>query len=267
MRSTLLLPFGAAKLGAVVVALALGLVMRARAEVVEFPGPEFQGKPVKLTAFYTTPEGTGPHPVVVLMPSGSGTWSNDARWAEQFNEWGFAALRVESLTPRGYDDMFDRSGGGVGLGDLAQDLAIAIDWLRSKHEIERDRIYVAGWSAGAAAVLIRLPRLDSTFVAGAIAIYPPCKRITRDSDAVPVRLLLIVGNQDPQAPAAECARTYAEQIARGAIEFVQYPHADHLFDAESVSAYRPADAKDAVQRVRRFLTSIGPDGKSPSDQQ
>ena len=175
-------------------------------------------------------------------------------------------MRVESLTPRGYDDMFDRSGGGVGLGDLAQDLAIAIDWLRSNPEIETDRTYVAGWSAGAAAVLIRLPQLDPTFVAGAIAIYPPCKWVTRDSDAAPVRLLLIVGGLDPQAPAAECARTYAEQIARGAIELVQYPHADHLFDAESGSAYRPADAKDAVQRVHRFLTSIEPDGESRSDQ-
>ena len=221
--------------------------------MVEFPGPEFRGAPVTLTGFYTRPDGPGPHPAVVLMPSGSGTWSNDARWAEHLNAWGFAALRVESLTPRGFDDMFERYEGGVWFDDLAKDLEIAIDWLRSRPGIDRDRIHVAGWSAGAGAVLMRLPHLDAGRVAGAIAVYPPCEWIEIDSDAVPVPLLLVLAGKDALAVPTHCSRRYAEQVAAGAVERVEYPEADHLFDAEGEPQHRPADAEDARRRVRRFL--------------
>lgn len=228
----------------------------AHAVEVEFDGPEFQGAAVKLTGFYTLPEGSGPHPAAILMPSGSGTWSNDARWAERFNAWGFAALRVESLAPRGYEHM--GPGVPIAMEDLAKDLAIAIDWLRARPAIDGSRVYVAGWSAGGGAALLRLSKLDPAVTPGAIAIYPPCQWIDPPSDAVPVPLLLLLGGADAWAPAASCAERYAAQIEKGLVTYVEYPEAGHLFDAESEATYRPADAADAIERVRGFVTGRKP---------
>ncbi len=225
--------------------------LTARAEEVKFPGPEFHGDPVTLTGFYTLPKGAAPHPAVILMPSASGTWSNDARWAERFNAWGFAALRVESLTPRGYDFM----GLGITLDDLAVDLGLAIEWLRAKPEIEGSRIYVAGWSAGGAAVLLRLGQLDPAVTPAAIAIYPSCKWFHAASDAVPVPVLLIMGGADRASPPAACREDYKAQIEKGLITFVVYPEAAHLFDAEAEKVYRPTDAEDAAKRIRAIISA------------
>lgn len=225
----------------------------ARADDVQFAGPTFEGKAVTLTGFYTLPKAEGPHPAVILMPSGSGTWSNDARWAERFNAWGFAALRVESLTPRGYEHM--GPGVPIMMEDLAADLGLAIDWMRSKPEIDGSRIYAVGWSAGAGAVLLGLSRLDPAVTPRAIAVYPPCEWVKPSSDAVPVPLLVLAGSADTQAPPAKCTEKYKAPIEKGLITFVEYPSAGHLFDAEGEDAYRPSDAADAAERIRDFLAA------------
>ena len=91
----------------------------------------------------------------------------------------------------------------------------------------------------------------------AIVIYPPCKWFNPASDTVPVPVLLIAGGADVgyQSQAPVCAEKYKAQIEKGLITFVEYPEADHLFDAEGGEAYRPTTTEDAAKRIRAFISA------------
>jgi dienelactone hydrolase len=199
---------------------------------------------------YTLPDGAGPHPAVILMPSCVGPWSNDARWAERFNSWGFAALRVESHKPRGGEHMCSPFS-SIGMDDLAADIPMAIQWLRLKPDIDSSRIYVVGWSSGAGGLLLQLSSLSPKNTPAVVALYPPCRFVWPDSKKVPVRLLILAGDDDFMA--GGCARMYKEEIASGRVTYVEYPDAGHLFDAEGEDSYQASAAADAANQVRQLL--------------
>lgn len=116
------------------------------------------GAGITLAGTLTTPEGSGPFPAVILL-TGSGAQDRDetimdhkpfAVWADALTRRGVAVLR--------YDD---RGVGGSGGGsnddttaDFATDARAAMDYLRTRPEIDANRIGLMGHSEGGSTALI-----------------------------------------------------------------------------------------------------------------
>ena len=129
----------------------------------------------------------------------------DGAWVERFTSWGFAVLRLDSLGPRAKTC---NSSGDLPSFDRAVDAYSAKEWLSQRPEIDPDRIILAGWSHGGAAVLTALgspPPLfgarkgTKPFVAG-IAFYPDC--FTPNEVQAPV--LILIGSADTWSPVNLC---------------------------------------------------------------
>jgi pimeloyl-ACP methyl ester carboxylesterase len=121
-------------------------------EEVTFPGG---GEGVELAGTLTLPKGPGPHPAIVLM-SGSGAQDRDESLRPISTLKPFALI-ADALTQAGvavlrYDDR--GVGGSTGdyaaatVQDLAADGAAALDYLRTRDEIDPARIGLLGHSEG-----------------------------------------------------------------------------------------------------------------------
>ncbi|MGH7570661.1 MAG: alpha/beta hydrolase family protein [Gemmatimonadota bacterium] len=126
----------------------------------------FRNGDVELAGTLILPSDTGPFPVVVFL-HGSGP---EARWPSRFlarrlaNE-GFAALIWDK---RGVGD----SGGdwqAASFEDQAQDVAAAVAFLRSRPEIDPERVGIHGHSQGGTIAPLAAVRSEADFVIGSAA--------------------------------------------------------------------------------------------------
>ena len=108
---------------------------------------QFKSGETSLAGVLVLPRGDGPHPAVVLLHGsgrqGKATWEYRS-WADLLCRQGLAALYYDK---RGVGD----SGGefGSGLRQLASDGRAAVEYLRSRSEVDAARIGLHGWSQGA----------------------------------------------------------------------------------------------------------------------
>jgi pimeloyl-ACP methyl ester carboxylesterase len=123
-----------------------------RVEEVRFPGG---GPGVDLAGTLTLPEGTGPHPAVVLM-SGSGAQDRDESLRPVSTLKPFALL-ADALTSAGLAVLrYDDRGVGGSTGDydaatireLAGDGAAALTYLRGRDDVDAERTGLLGHSEG-----------------------------------------------------------------------------------------------------------------------
>ncbi len=110
---------------------------------------------VELAGSLTLPEGPGPHPAIVLM-SGSGAQDRDeslrpaalikpfALIADALTSAGVAVLRYDDRGVGGSSGDY----AGATITDLASDGAAALDYLRSRPDIESTRLGLLGHSEG-----------------------------------------------------------------------------------------------------------------------
>ena len=159
-------------------AVSMPLILTRTAEVVEVAGPPSRPQTpippfpyaaeevtvrnesagISLAGTLTLPRGAGPFPAVVLL-TGSGAQDRDetifehrpfAVWADALTRRGIAVLR--------YDDRGMGGSGGGSLeettADFATDARAAMDYLRSRPEIDAGRIGLMGHSEGGSTALI-----------------------------------------------------------------------------------------------------------------
>jgi dienelactone hydrolase len=124
------------------------------------------------------PDGTAPYPAVVLLRCG-GISEHDRAWAQRLNGWGYAALVVDSFTPRGYPDGICARGIVVPPDLRAGDAFAAAAWLCAQPFILGERIGVIGFSHGGSTVLKAiLEHVVQSAVTipfrAAVAYYPRC---------------------------------------------------------------------------------------------
>jgi dienelactone hydrolase len=106
----------------------------------------FTNGPVRLAGTVTVPKGGGPHPAVILIHGAGGTipTRDFGYWSSYFAGHGVAVLA------------FDKRGGGASTGDantatyedLADDVLAGLTYLRSRSDIDRNRIGFYGTSNG-----------------------------------------------------------------------------------------------------------------------
>jgi dienelactone hydrolase len=91
----------------------------------------------------------GPFPAVVVLHGCSGISSHSAKIADQLASWGYLALTVDSLGPRG---MTSHCGGGW-FSDQTFDAYAALRYLAQLDFVDPTRVAVLGQSMGGAAAL------------------------------------------------------------------------------------------------------------------
>jgi dienelactone hydrolase len=243
-------------------------------ETVHFPSAD--GK-TTLTGYMFRPAGSGPHPAVVMMHGRAGPYSTlrpgqydnanlTARhrlWGQFWAERGYLALHVDSFGPRGYPAGFGKHSYGSRPPEVSEqsvrpyDAYGALAYLRSREDVDRQRIGLQGWSNGGMAVLATLaprppgpsdPTPESGFRA-AIASYPSCRFQEKQEDYRPYApLLLMVAGDDDEVSPVVCRR-FNEQIKRrgATVEFIWFEEAQHSFDDPGKRKQSHAPNRDALK--------------------
>ena len=260
---------------AIGLALSLGAAAGRAGTLVEFPNVS-DNAPTKLRGYLARPDAglsallgshsdrAGPYPAVAVLHGCGGFSSHSARIADQMGSWGYVALTVDSLSPRGFAN---HCGGGP-FPDQAFDAYAALRYLSQLDFVDPARVAVLGQSMGGSAVLYAVDRdlaaqyFNERFRA-AIAYYPGCG-IPAVTMTAPT--LVLIGEADDWNPAERCRQMVAHSRSDGAtIALSVYPGAYHAFDVAQLTPgvrflghwleYNEPAARDAEQKLRRFLAA------------
>jgi dienelactone hydrolase len=234
--------------------------------------PPFPAEPKAGTAFHSfrQPAGPGPFPAVVLLHTCGGMRTgHTVRWADRLAGQGYAALVVDSFTPRGSPACGVPHFFPATLAQVADDAFAALQHLRQRPDVDARRIGVMGFSYGASAALRTSSaryRRDVGGFQAAVAFYPLC--VSPRSDWPPAAqersnnlyadieapTLILMGEADNDTPsvAANCARE-VEGLRRAGrpIAITLYPGAGHVFDGGA--NYHPAAATQATRDMFEFF--------------
>jgi len=210
------------------------------------------------------PEGKAPFPAVVILSGCNGVKRATRVWAHRLTSWGYAALIVDSFTPRGLENVCHR-GRELPGPERAKDALAAAAYLRTRPDIDPTRIGLlgyshGGWSAITAARQSIVEASRTPPFAAIVAYYPNCP-----PGAPPLvsDLLILAGSADDWAPATRCTalvERYAGAQAHMPVLKI-YPGAPHSFDVNRPErvylghrlAYDAAAATDSFAMARQFL--------------
>lgn len=231
------------------------------------------------------PDGPGPFPALALFSGCDGVRDNMGLWADAAVAQGWAALIVDSHTPRGLDDYevwrVICAGQLLTGAERAGDVGVALDALRSDPRIDSDRLLLVGASHGGWAVLDFLAFLQTgrrpdgltawpggsasaagAGVVGAFVLYPYCGPGSRAAragwpDGILVTMILVeddrITGEEPCEDLAQrmrdTGRTVDLSIARGVT---------HGFDQKERSALSALEFDEAATAVAmaRFLALL-----------
>jgi dienelactone hydrolase len=204
------------------------------------------GYSAKLPVEIHLPTGQGPYPAVILM-HGSGGYGPSARknlgrYAAALNETGFAAVMVDSFSPRGVvirAPEHKLSAKAVAQFNAARlyrqyDAVNVAAAMAARPNIDGANLFLMGQSQGGS-VAVRLSQAGSPLAKRAkmfralAAFYPWCGAFDKPP-ALRLPLIVITGNRDTSTPPARC-RAMRARLPEELYRFVEIPGATHAFDA------------------------------------
>lgn len=242
--------------------------------VLQFPSEPYRRVPNSRSAFLK-PVGDGPFPAVVMLHTCGGVGQHLDPWMVRLRDAGYVVLLVDSFGPRGVGNQCGIF--GVTPDDLAADAVAAAAHLRQLPNVDRDRLFVVGYSYGAMAAL----RLSSAcYLAGkgvatpfraVVSFYPFCTvdnfagRYAHIQDnlqsEVATPTLMLLGGRDSEAPPGFCTGRADALAQQGMpIRYVVFPEATHAFDQTNATKgyrYNPDAVEGAWNEMRAFLGGFG----------
>lgn len=273
-----------------IVLLSLGVAHASSAQprTVTVPRADAAPAPLALPAFVFNPQGTGPHPAVVMLHGCGGAYGKagqlNARhqmWGEYLAAQGYVALMLDSFSARGYRQICTTKFSERSLkeSDRVGDAYAALAYLRQLPQVDPARVALLGWSHGGGVTLQAISQAPGAGQAGfsaAISFYPGCTSRSQKTDSFHpyAPLLLLIGEAEDWTPAAPCKALAASAAVRGEpMQIVTYPDTYHDFDSPALTAPRlradvpngvapgagvttapnPAAREDAKLRVKAFL--------------
>jgi dienelactone hydrolase len=253
-------------------------------ERVSFPSAD--GKTTLTGYLFMPAKHTERMPAVVMMHGRGGAYSKNAKdrynastisqrhrmWGDLWAANGYVAVLVDGFGPRGYPAGFPRFSYST-RPDAVNEVAVrpldaygALAWLRTRKDIDAERIGLQGWSNGGSAALATMAAgagFAPTSLKGfnaALVFYPACGLRGRFDDGyrpyAPVRVFH--GTADEEVSYRRC-RALVERSRKdgGDIMIAIYPGATHGFDDPGRPRQaNPANAKakaDAMAQALRFF--------------
>ncbi len=247
---------------------------------------ESEDRRTRLVGYLFEPESDGRHPAVVMLHGRAGPYSSLANgvydsgtlskrhqeWGRFWADRGYVALLVDSFGPRGYPAGFP-AGSYKDRPDAVSEQTVrpldaygALRYLRTRKDVEPERIGVQGWSNGAMTVLVTMslhpPGMESptpeTGFRVALAEYPGCGMDAVKGEYRPyARLLITLASDDEEVNPKTC-----EEFARSAqqggadLRFVVFKGAVHNYDDPSRSKQtNPANVR-ATEETKRLAERL-----------
>jgi dienelactone hydrolase len=106
----------------------------------------------EINGIYTKPDASPPYPAVIILQSCGGTKNFLFDWARKFNNRGYASLIVQSLEASGKSQCEQPFNRYTVLSSVASNAYGALDYLREKPSIQKNKIAIIGFSMGAGAI-------------------------------------------------------------------------------------------------------------------
>jgi dienelactone hydrolase len=222
------------------------------------------------------PEGSGPFPGLVVMPTCAGHLSRHAFevWAKAALQRGYAILVVDPLTPRGVTAPGENCLPPTKVREarLRKDAFDAAEHLRKQAFVDPDRIGLLGLSQGAMAALAAAatgydtPQDRRPFRA-IVSIYPVCFLANlqipgRSGPAnihyipdtrIVVPLLVQMGERDTEGPPEDCISRLQDRGA--SVQLVVHKNATHGWDIGSNFTKTAANGKRVEYRSNPKVTA------------
>lgn len=231
--------------------------------------------------------GPGPYPVIVQFHGCAGARLEfQDLWAKAATDNGFMAVIVDSMRPRGFSRQAAAETICTGKKLLGQeragDVAAALDLIRVRPEIDKERIILTGWSHGAWTVMDYLTmdfvkngpvnltsedfsKHNQPDIDGVILFYPYCGLGTRSRldewQQKPQALSLIAG-ADTIVNHKDCLKRFSKLKQSGLhLDQTVYPDTEHAFDDPFIEeAYQHWHHRenmiDAMSRYVGFINRI-----------
>jgi carboxymethylenebutenolidase len=204
--------------------------------------------------YLATPEGTGPHPGVVVIHEAYGLNENIKDITRRFAEAGYVALSVDLFGDRNRAVCIARYMGGMLLGSVNRhgidDLKAALTFLAKDRTVNAQRMGAIGFCMGGG-FAIAWACTDSRLK----AIAPFYAANPRPLDVVSRRLCPVVGSYPEKDFTANAGRALKKALEQNRIEhdIKIYPNARHSFFNAGGRAYDKAAAEDSWARVMKFF--------------
>jgi len=204
-------------------------------------------------SYLATPDGLGPHPVVLILRGVAGPDDGYTEIARRLAEWGYVAL-VHGWKVRGTDPAD---------GLVYADLRGAMTFLRSVGQADLQRLSVFGFCRGGVHAVMAArahPEIRVVVVFHGFAFRPAGARPGAEpydlAEGVNVPMLVLHGTEDERAPIADMRRMEARMRALGkACTFTFYDGARHGFAVRTHPGYAEDAAKQSFDEARRFLAT------------
>ncbi|NSL53894.1 dienelactone hydrolase family protein [Uliginosibacterium aquaticum] len=248
---------------------------------VTLPTAGLSSAPAPLAGFVFQPASPGPHPAVVMLHGCGGAYAKDGTlnarhrmWGEFLAAHGYLALMLDSLGARGIKELCTQKFSERSLkeADRRGDAYAALAYLRSRSDVDGQRIGLLGWSHGGGVTLDTIthaPRTGSGFAA-AVSFYPGCSSKAKKAEAFKpyAPLLLLIGEADDWTPAAPCKVLAAAATARGeTMQIVTYPDTYHDFDNPALTQKRVRkDVPNGVNPGQGTTTAPNPEAREDAQQ-
>lgn len=208
---------------------------------------------IKGGGYLALPDGSGPHPGVVVIHEAQGLNDHMKDITRRLAEAGYAALAVDLFTGRNRAICMARYMAGTLAGSVnrygVDDLKSALTYLAKLHEVDAQRMGAIGFCLGGG-FAIAWACTDSRLK----AIAPFYGTNPRPLDVVK-RLCPVVGSYPGQDFTARAGRALDTALGNYDIshDIKIYPGAHHSFFNNELRSYDPAAAADSWHRVLDFF--------------
>lgn len=203
------------------------------------------------------PDGTGPHPAIVVIHEWWGLNSWVKEQADHFASQGYVALAVDLYRGQVASDVETAHELSRGLPQdrAVRDLVAAVAYLGTRKDVNPKKIGAVGWCMGGGYALqlaIAAPSLAAVAVNyGALATDPS------SLEKIHANLLGNFGGKDPGIP-PQSVEEFEKTMHRlgKEVNIKIYPDAGHAFENPgNEKGFRPTDTADAKERMDRFFTA------------
>ncbi len=198
------------------------------------------GKPVSITGQLFIPaHGSVKFPAVIENPGSGNLGPHHLAHAAALTSVGIAVLVIDPFFARSIDNTMVDQFGQITWASSAYDILAATQFLRSRSDIDGQRIGATGGSRGGTAVLMAAtaPLSDAVLGAGkglraVVAGYPWCGTQFQSAKlSKGVALLTLSGDKDDWVSFLQCQdATHAMQVAGQNAVIKLFPGARHSFD-------------------------------------